>query len=148
MTADASLIPDGAQVAFTLPNGHEQIIVWSDLLAILDARVAAAQAAGITIGITADVGSIQGGAPITTIFNVYDTVAVAGDAATLPAVFLAGDLVYVKNDAAVNSMDVFPALGDDAGAGDDTAIAVAAGEGKIFLATVDNTTWTVVITGA
>ena len=39
-------------------------------------------------------------------------------------------------------MDIFPASGDDAGAGTDTAVALAGGVGTMFLATVANTTWT------
>lgn len=148
MTTDASVIPDGAKLSFTVPGGLEQVIDWSELLTVLDDRAAAAEVADVAVGLTADSGSIQGGGVITVKFNTYATVGTAGDAATLPAVFALADLVYVKNDAATNSMDVFPALGDDAGAGDNVAIAVAAGEGKIFLATLANTTWTVLITGA
>ena len=142
MTADATLIPDTAQIAFTIANGHEQVIDWSDILAILDARVAAAELADASVGLTADVSSIQGGGVITTQYNVYDTVAVAGDAATLPAVSTVGQLVYVKNDAAVNAMDVFPARGDDLGAGANTALSVLVSTGVVFICTVANATWT------
>lgn len=93
-------------------------------------------------GLTADSGSIQGGGVITSSHNVYTTVGTAGDAATLPASFSAGAGIYIKNDAATNSMDVFPALGDDAGAGANTAVAVAAGDFALFYATTASTTWT------
>ena len=145
MTAEASVIPDGAQIAFTVPGGHEQVIDWSDLLAILDSRVAAAEVASVAVGLVADTGSGQGDGVIDRQFNVYITVGTAGDAATLPAVFTLGQLVYVKNDAAVNSMDVFPAVGDDAGAGTDTAVAVAAGIGMLFMCTTENSVWTALL---
>lgn len=99
------------------------------------------------VGLTADAGSVQGGGVITSSINVYSTVATIGDAATLPATFLAGTLVYVKNDAA-NSMDVFPASGDDAGAGVDLAVAVAGGGWALFFATVADSTWTKLAGGA
>lgn len=97
-------------------------------------------------GLTADVGSSQGDGVITSSYNVYSTVANAGDAATLPAAFQAGTLVYVKNDGA-NSMDVFPASGDDAGAGANVAIAVASGNFAVFIATTANATWTKLMGG-
>lgn len=99
------------------------------------------------VGLTAHTDSVQGAGIILSSYNVYSTVAVAGDAATLPAVFIVGTLIYVKNDAAVNSMDVFPASGDDAGAGADTAVAVAAGDFAVFMATVANATWTKIMGG-
>jgi len=98
-------------------------------------------------GLTADVGSAQGSGTISSSYNVYSTVGTAGDSTTLPGNFDAGTLIYVKNDAATNSMDVFPASGDDAGAGADTAVAVAAGDFAVFFATTANTTWTKLMGG-
>ena len=98
------------------------------------------------VGLTADIGSIQGGGVLLSSFNVFSTVANAGDAATLPSSAVntkVGSMVTVKNDGA-NSMDVFPALGHDAGAGANVAVAIAAGSGKTFMATVDSSTWTVI----
>lgn len=99
------------------------------------------QAPEANVGLTADIGSAQGDGVITSSYNVYSTVATAGDAATLPAVFDINSLIYIKNDGA-ESMDVFPALGDNAGAGADTAVAIASGESKTFIATVANAAWT------
>jgi len=102
------------------------------------------QAPDSNVGLTADPSSIQGGGVILCSYNVYSTVATIGDAATLPATFRLGTKVWVKNDAA-NSMDVFPALGDDAGAGVDAAVAVAGGATALFIATVADSTWTQLI---
>ena len=99
------------------------------------------------VGLTADVGSSQGDGVILSSYNVYDTVANAGDAATLPATFFVGTIIYVKNGAAANSMDVFPAAGDDLGAGANTAVAVDAGDFKVFLATTANATWEQIMGG-
>jgi hypothetical protein len=98
-------------------------------------------------GLTADVGSAQGNGVITSTYNVYSTVGTAGDAATLPATFPVGTVIYVKNDGA-NSMDVFPASGDDAGAGLNTAVAVPADGSATFIATVADSTWTNLISTA
>ena len=100
------------------------------------------------VGLTAHTDSVQGAGVILSSYNVYSTVGTTGDAATLPAVFTIdpSTLVYVKNDGA-NSMDVFPASGDDAGAGADTAVAVAAGDFAVFMATAANSTWTKIMGG-
>lgn len=98
------------------------------------------------VGLTADVGSAQGNGVITSSINVYSTVANAGDAATLPSTFAVGTKIYIKNDGA-NSMDVFPASGDDAGAGTNNAVAVANGDFAVFIATVADSTWTKIMGG-
>ena len=98
------------------------------------------------VGLTADVGSAQGNGVILSTYNVYSTVGTTGDAATLPATFPVGTAIYVKNDGA-NSMDVFPASGDDAGAGTDTAVEVGAGESATFIATAVDATWSSLIAG-
>lgn len=99
--------------------------------------------------ITANTNSSQGDTPLTSSFNIIATCATTGDAVTLPAVFTAttpSTIVYVKNDGA-QSCDVFPALGDDAGGGTDTAVAVAAGNFAVFIATAANATWTKLMGG-
>ncbi len=100
------------------------------------------------VNITADIGSIQGGYPLTHTFNVITTSGTAGDAVTLPASFKAGTLVFIKNSAAANAVDVFPALGDDLGAGANTAAALAAGNTICYVAMVANTTWETFFIGA
>jgi hypothetical protein len=74
-------------------------------------------------------------------WSVFSTVATGGDSSKLPATFIAGTRCYIKNDGAA-AMDVFPASGDDLGAGTDTAVSVAAGASALFVATVANATWT------
>lgn len=102
----------------------------------------------VQTGLTAAVGSSQGDGPIASSYNVYTTVANPGDAATLPSVFLqVGIQVHVINDGA-NSMDVFPALGDDLGQGLNTPLAVPAGTSVSFLATAAGSTWTQIYVSA
>lgn len=123
-------------------------IVADDVEAIRYTKVASAfiVESQSNVGLTADIGSSQGDGVITSSYNVYSTVGTAGDAATLPAVFGSGIRIFVKNDGA-ESMDVFPASGDDAGAGADTAIAIAAGSSATFIGTVANATWSQLIVG-
>ena len=100
------------------------------------------------VDITADVGSIQGGYPLTHSFNVITTSGTAGDAVTLPASFKVGTLIFIKNSAAANSVDVFPALGDDLGGGANTAAALAAGDTICYIGMVESATWESFFIGA
>lgn len=92
----------------------------------------------VTAGITADVGSAQGGSPLTTEINQISTCATAGDSVTLPTA-VAGLRVTIINNGA-ESCDVFPASGDNLGAGADTAAALAAGANITYVA-YDATNW-------
>ena len=94
------------------------------------------------VGITANANQSQGDTPLLSTYNVISVVAAATNAVTLPAVFGVGTKIYVKNDDSTDSMNIWPASGDNAGAGADTAVALAAGVGTLFLATTANATWT------
>ena len=102
---------------------------------------------GNSMALTADVGSAQGGCPLTDSFNVISVCGNVGDSVTLPAVFAAGTVIFIKNNGA-NSADVFPASGDDCGAGANTAVALASTKGIAYIATVANSTWTNLVVGA
>ena len=106
-----------------------------------EASSAVIQASQANVGLTADAGSAQGGTPLTSSYNVISTCATAGDSVTLPATFPVGTIVKIKNDGA-QSADVFPASGDDLGAGANTATALAAGSSITYIATVADGTWT------
>lgn len=90
--------------------------------------------------LTAHAGGGQGSAtPITTMLAVFATVASAADSAVLPA-SVQGMTITVANNAAANSMNVFPATGDHINAlGANTALAVAAGTITIFYCAVAGT---------
>jgi len=92
----------------------------------------------INAGLTADAGSIQGGTPLTSTWNEVSTVGTIADSVTLPLA-IAGQKVTIFNTAA-NALDVFPALGDDLGAGVDTAASLAGGANITYLA-IDAITW-------
>lgn len=61
-------------------------------------------------GLTADVGSIQGGQPLTDYINEISTCATAGDSVTLPAAVAGSEVVIINNGIA--ACDVFPASSD------------------------------------
>lgn len=87
------------------------------------------------LGLTADSGSIQGGQVLVSSFNVIDTSGTAGDAVTMPAIYPAGQVIFIKNGAGANAIDVFPSLNDNIGAGANTAVSLAAGAGICYIAT-------------
>ncbi len=92
-------------------------------------------------GVVANPGGGQGSAVLLrSSYSVVGTVATAGDSVLLPSVFLEGRLIYVKNDGA-NALDIFPAVGDDLGAGVDTAVSIAPGDVGRFISNVSNSTW-------
>ena len=127
---DALSLIAGAQEAMRFQEGAGEVIV----------NVHA------NVGLTADTGSSQGDGVLVSSYNVISTCANAGDAVTLPASFAISQIVYIKNDGA-QSCDCFPASGDDAGAGANTAVAIAAGDFAVFIATTANSTWTKLMGG-
>lgn len=91
-------------------------------------------------GVTASTGSTQAtGVLVTTAVTRVTTVAVAGDALTLPPA-VAGVSLVITNAAAANSMDVFPAVGNAINAlAGDAAFAMAANVTRLFVCAVDGT---------
>lgn len=150
-SVNPTLIPDRSD--FDTGIGHSSANVLSLIAGGIKATSYGASGSNILqiveskVGQTAASGSSQGDGPITSSFNVYSIVGTAGHAATLPASFSLGTIVYIKNDAAANSMDVFPASGDDAGAGTNNAVAIANGDFAVFIGTVANSTWTKIMGG-
>ena len=92
----------------------------------------------VTAGITAAVGSAQGDGPLTTEVNQISTCANAGDAVTLPTAVAGLEVTIINNGA--QAADVFPASGDNLGAGVDTAASLAAGANITYVA-YDATNW-------
>ena len=77
-------------------------------------------------------------------FATITTCATGGDSVKLPLIMAIGTHMTIKNDGAA-ACDVFPGLGNDLGAGIDTAVSIAAGAAVIFLATVADATWTQIL---
>ena len=98
---------------------------------------------GYAFGLTADTGSAQD--TTSTLKNIacaiFDTVGTAGDSATLPSPVELGTRITVKNNAASNSMDLFPNSGETINGGSaDAAKAIAAGA-CITLVKASATNW-------
>ena len=89
-------------------------------------------------GITADTGSAQGGSPLTKYINEISTCANAGDSVTLPTAVPGLKVIIINNGA--NAADVFPASGDNLGAGANTAASLASGA-NITYVSYDSTNW-------
>jgi microcystin-dependent protein len=89
-------------------------------------------------GITASTTQTQGQQPLTKLVNQISTVANANDVVTLPTA-VAGLSVLVVNYGA-NTLQIFPASGDNLGAGVDTSTTLGTGESKRFTA-FDSTNW-------
>lgn len=96
--------------------------------------------------VTASTGSTQAtGVLVTSAITRVTTVGTAGDALTLPPA-VAGMSLVVINAAAVNSMDVFPAVGNAINAlAADAALAVAANKTVLLVCAV-NGTWNAIVT--
>lgn len=100
------------------------------------------QAPNASLAITAFATGGQGSAvQLDESYSVLSVVATTGDSVKLPPVFAINSVMYIKNDGA-NAADVFPATGDDLGAGANTAVSIASGESLSFIATVADATWT------
>ena len=94
-------------------------------------------------GITASVTQTQGQQPLTARFNQISTVGNANDVVTLASLPASGSISQtVANDGA-NTLQIFPASGDDLGAGVDTSITLAPG-GIFTFRSFNATTWKVV----
>lgn len=91
------------------------------------------------VGLTASVTQTQaGGLALLSSYNEVATVGTTGDALTAFTVVAGTRLIVINNGA--NSLQLFPAVGDNIGAGVDTAISIAAGDIGIFIGR-DATNW-------
>lgn len=100
------------------------------------------QVPNASVAVTAFAGGGQGSAvQLDESYSVIGTVATAGDSVKLPPVFAINSTMYIKNDGA-NAADVFPASGDDLGAGVDTAVSLLPGKSLSFIATTADSIWT------
>ena len=93
---------------------------------------------GVTAGITASATQTQGQQPLTTEYNEVSTVTTTNDVVTMPTA-VAGLKITVINNGA-NTMQIFPASGDNLGAGVNTAVTVGSGSNVTYVA-YDVTNW-------
>ena len=91
-----------------------------------------------TAGITASTTQSQGQQPLSSEINEVSTCANANDVVTLPSAFAGRRCAIINNGA--QTLQIFPASGDDLGGGVDTATTLAAGNTVEFVA-YDSTNW-------
>ena len=97
------------------------------------------------VGLTASVTQTQaGGLVLLNSYNEVATVGTTGDALTAFAVVAGTRLTVINNGA--NNLQLFPAVGDDFGAGVDAAITIVAGDVGIFIGR-DATNWDTLYNG-
>jgi hypothetical protein len=89
-------------------------------------------------GLTAANPGNQGDAALTTDINEVSTVSVANNGVTLPSA-VAGIEIFIINNGA-NTLEIWPASGDNLGAGLNTATTLASGSNVTFVA-YDATNW-------
>lgn len=93
----------------------------------------------VLAGITASTTQSQGQQPLTKDVNEISTVANANDTVTLPSALTYAKFITILNNGA-NTLQIFPASGDNLGAGVDTATTLAAGSNITFV-NYDATNW-------
>jgi len=92
-------------------------------------------------GITASTIQTQGNGPLTKEMNEISTVANSNDTVTLPSAE-AFKQIIIRNDGA-NTVQIFPASGDDLGKGVDVSDTVESNSCVIFAAS-DSTDWNLI----
>lgn len=109
---------------------------------------------GIAQGLTAFAGGaqatftngVQNTGLVLGAINTVSTVATAGDSGTLAADLGPGQSVIVRNEAAINSMNVFPPVGGTInGAAANAAFALAAGKTGMFVCLDQGLTWVAIL---
>ena len=93
-------------------------------------------------GIVAVNPGVQGDKPLTSKINVVATVGTASDAVTAPAALHAREFTVINNGA--NTLELWPASGDNLGGGVDTAVTITSGTNKRYVA-IDATSWETLI---
>lgn len=96
----------------------------------------------VTAGITASTTQSQGNGALTTDINEISTCANANDTVTLPSAIAGRHCLVINNGA--QTLQVFPASGDNLGAGVNTSTTITAGSRKLFVA-FDSTNYEPVI---
>ena len=94
-----------------------------------------------TSGITASTTQTQGNGELTSVVNEVSTVANANDTVTLSPAVAGKEIIIINNGA--NTLQIFPASGDDLGQGADTATTLASGSNIYFVA-FDATNWEII----
>lgn len=146
LNINQTIVPSSLGLAYNIPTGdiHDfkinGISTFSSSSTLFKIETGFLARSG-TAGIVASTTQTQGQQPLTTEINEVDTVANTNDTVTLPTAVAFINCVII-NDG-VNSVQIFPASGDDLGDGVNVATTLSAGSNIRFIA-IDATNWKVV----
>ena len=116
-------------------------LIGTDLTLSGDLTVTGTTLKSVTATIIASTTQTQGQQPLTSMINEVSTVANASDTVTMMSAVAGMDIIVINNGA--NTLQIFPASGDDLGAGVDTAVTLAADD-NLRVVTYNATNWEVI----
>lgn len=122
---------------FSIVTGGETAMTWTEA-GRLTTQSYGMFCFGTGAGITASTTQAQGEQPLVNSLNEVSTVGNANDVVTLPSAVAGMEVTIVNNGA--NTLQIFPASGDNLGAGVDTSTTLAATENVTYQA-YDATNW-------
>jgi 2-keto-3-deoxy-6-phosphogluconate aldolase len=135
--ASGADLGNGVNTATTIPTGAHA--VWVAISATLWHQVDGVMRHSVQSAITAGTTQTQGQVPLTKDVNEVHTVANANDVVTMPTAPAFSRTVTIINNGA-NILQIFPATGDDLGAGVNTSVTLAAGA-NVRYTNYDVTNW-------
>ncbi len=109
-----------------------------DLSSEFDAHESIWLPQGVKTGIVAVNPGAQGDGPLTAWLNIIATCGTANDAVTMPAAVGGREVIIVNNGT--QTLEIWPAAGDNLGSGVDTAQTLTAGSNRRYVA-YDTTNW-------
>jgi len=132
---------NGTAIAFfTQPDGGGGLVERLRIQDVGGTEIYGILSRSTTAGITASGTQSQGQQALTTDINEVSTVTIASDVVTLPAASAGREITVINNGA--NTLQIYPASGDDLGGGVDASTTLAAGVNVTFTA-YDATNWIV-----
>jgi len=143
LDVNQTIVPDAGGLTYNVPTGdtHDfqinSVSTFSSSTSLFSINTGLF-AHSVTAGITASTTQTQGQGALTTSINEVATVANTNDTVTLPSAIAGLEVVVINNGA--NSLQIFPASGDDLGQGVDTATTLSGGSNISFF-TYDATNW-------
>lgn len=146
LDTDQSIVPSATGLTHNVPTDdiHEFDVNDIPILSISNDGIkinTGLVARSGTTGITASTTQTQGQAPLTTEINEVATVANTNDVVTLPSAIPFTEITILNNGA--NSLQIFPASGDDLGNGVDASTTLSGGSNIRFVA-IDSINWELV----
>lgn len=135
--ASGSDLGFGTNTSMTLSPG--ELAIWYSIDTTTWYQITGIQKNSVKSGITASTTQTQGQMPLTKDVNEISTVANANDTVTLPSATSYSRSVVIINNGA-NTLKIYPASGDNLGAGVNTSTTLASGS-NVRYTNYDSTNW-------